>query len=102
MLCVRVWSTAPGPTAPATGSERIGIVTVAPEHWSICLKDSHPAYVDWDELGSWWTTSIATIRAGPAYRAKAMHCCRYRQLWPLRPRARRSVVSWSQLQKRTY
>jgi Recombinase zinc beta ribbon domain len=52
MLCVRVWSTAPGPTAPATGSERIGIVTVAPEDWSICLKDAHPAYVDWDEFMS--------------------------------------------------
>ena len=32
------------------GSERIGTVAVAPEDWSICLKDAHPAYVDWDEF----------------------------------------------------
>ncbi len=23
---------------------------VAPEDWSICLKDAHPAYLDWDEF----------------------------------------------------
>jgi DNA invertase Pin-like site-specific DNA recombinase len=32
------------------GSERIGTVAVAPEDWSICLKDAHPAYLDWDEF----------------------------------------------------
>jgi DNA invertase Pin-like site-specific DNA recombinase len=32
------------------GSDRIGTVAVAPEDWSICLKDWHPAYVDWDEF----------------------------------------------------
>ena len=70
----------PDPLRRQPGSERIGIVAVAPEDWSICLKDAHPAYVDWDEFmgtaGSWWTTSIDTIRAGPARHAKAMHCCR--------------------------
>jgi hypothetical protein len=25
-------------------------VAVAPEEWSICLKDAHPAYLDWDEF----------------------------------------------------
>jgi DNA invertase Pin-like site-specific DNA recombinase len=32
------------------GSDRIGTVAVAPEDWSICLKDAHPAYLDWDEF----------------------------------------------------
>jgi hypothetical protein len=31
-------------------SGRIGTIAVAPEDWSICLKDAHPAYVDWDEF----------------------------------------------------
>jgi DNA invertase Pin-like site-specific DNA recombinase len=33
---------------PASG--RIGTIAVAPEDWSICLKDAHPAYVDWEEF----------------------------------------------------
>jgi DNA invertase Pin-like site-specific DNA recombinase len=32
------------------GSERIGTIAVAPEDWSICLKDAHPAYLEWDEF----------------------------------------------------
>ncbi len=32
------------------GSDRIGTTAVAPEDWSICLKDAHPAYLDWDEF----------------------------------------------------
>jgi DNA invertase Pin-like site-specific DNA recombinase len=31
-------------------SGRIGTIAVAPEDWSICLKDAHPAYVDWEEF----------------------------------------------------
>src|SRR6476659_6685810 len=40
----------PDPLRRQPGSERIGAVAVAPEDWSICLKDAHPAYVDWDEF----------------------------------------------------
>ena len=40
----------PDPMRRQPGSHRIGTVAVAPEHWSICLKDAHPAYVDWDEF----------------------------------------------------
>ena len=40
----------PDPLRRQPGSERVGIVAVAPEDWSICLKDAHPAYVDWDEF----------------------------------------------------
>src|SRR6201993_4725795 len=40
----------PDPLRRQPGSERIGTVAVAPEAWSICLKDAHPAYVDWDEF----------------------------------------------------
>ena len=29
---------------------RVGTVAVAPEDWPVCLKDAHPAYVDWDEF----------------------------------------------------
>lgn len=32
------------------GSDRIGTAAVAPEDWSICLRDAHPAYLDWDEF----------------------------------------------------
>jgi DNA invertase Pin-like site-specific DNA recombinase len=32
------------------GSGRIGTIAVAPEDWWICLKDAHPAYVDWEEF----------------------------------------------------
>ena len=32
------------------GSDRIGTAAVAPEYWSICLRDAHPAYLDWDEF----------------------------------------------------
>jgi len=40
----------PDPLRRQPGSERIGSVAVAPEEWSICLKDAHPAYLDWDEF----------------------------------------------------
>ena len=40
----------PDPLRRQPGSERMGTVAVAPEAWSICLKDAHPAYVDWDEF----------------------------------------------------
>ena len=40
----------PAPLRRQPGSERIGTVAVAPADWSICLKDAHPAYVDWDEF----------------------------------------------------
>jgi DNA invertase Pin-like site-specific DNA recombinase len=40
----------PDPLRRQPGSERIGTVAVAPEDWSICLKDAHPAYLDWDEF----------------------------------------------------
>jgi hypothetical protein len=40
----------PDPLRRQPGSERIGTVAAAPEDWSICLKDAHPAYLDWDEF----------------------------------------------------
>ena len=40
----------PDPLRRQPGCERIGTVAVAPEDWSICLKDAHPAYVDWEEF----------------------------------------------------
>jgi len=40
----------PEPLRRRLGSDRIGKVAVPPEDWSICLKDAHPAYVDWDEF----------------------------------------------------
>ena len=40
----------PDPLRRQPGSDRIGTVAVAPEDWSICLKDAHPAYLDWDEF----------------------------------------------------
>lgn len=40
----------PDPLHRRPGSERIGTITVPPEDWPICLKDAHPAYVDWDEF----------------------------------------------------
>jgi DNA invertase Pin-like site-specific DNA recombinase len=40
----------PDPLRRRAGSERIGTVAVAPEDWSICLKDAHPAYLDWEEF----------------------------------------------------
>jgi DNA invertase Pin-like site-specific DNA recombinase len=40
----------PDPLRRQPGGERIGTVAVAPEDWSICLKDAHPAYLDWDEF----------------------------------------------------
>lgn len=39
----------PDPLRRQPGSGRVGTVAVAPEDWAICLKDAHPAYVDWDE-----------------------------------------------------
>lgn len=40
----------PDPLRRHPGNERIGTVAVPPEQWSICLKEAHPAYVDWDEF----------------------------------------------------
>ncbi|MEO9188579.1 MAG: recombinase family protein [Acetobacteraceae bacterium] len=40
----------PDPLRRQPGSDRIGTAAVAPEDWSICLKDAHPAYVEWDEF----------------------------------------------------
>jgi DNA invertase Pin-like site-specific DNA recombinase len=40
----------PDPLRRQPGTERIGTVVVTPEDWSICLKDAHPAYVDWEEF----------------------------------------------------
>jgi DNA invertase Pin-like site-specific DNA recombinase len=40
----------PDPLRHQPGSDRIGTAAVAPEDWSICLKDAHPAYLDWDEF----------------------------------------------------
>ena len=40
----------PDPLRRQPGSDRIGMVAIAPEDWSICLKDAHPAYVDWDDV----------------------------------------------------
>jgi hypothetical protein len=40
----------PDPMRRQPGSGRIGTITVAPEDWSICLKDAHPAYVEWNEF----------------------------------------------------
>lgn len=32
------------------GSQRVTMVTVAPEDYSICIKDAHPAYINWEEF----------------------------------------------------
>jgi DNA invertase Pin-like site-specific DNA recombinase len=40
----------PDPMRRHPESGRIGTSVVAPEDWSICLKDAHPAYVDWEEF----------------------------------------------------
>lgn len=40
----------PEPLLRRPGSGRIGTVAIPPEDWPICLKDAHPAYVDWDEF----------------------------------------------------
>ena len=32
------------------GSRHIATIKVAPEDWSICLKDAHPAYINWEEF----------------------------------------------------
>ena len=86
----------PDPLRRQPGSDRIGTTAVAPEDWSICLKDAHrrlwrmsrrPAMrgvrahistgtSSWRTEGSLRTTSVATMRAGPAPRVKATHCCR--------------------------
>ena len=36
--------------AAATRQRPDRTTAVAPEDWSICLKDAHPAYLDWDEF----------------------------------------------------
>jgi hypothetical protein len=40
----------PDPIRRHPGSGRVGTIAVAPEDWAICLKDAHPAYVDWNEF----------------------------------------------------
>jgi DNA invertase Pin-like site-specific DNA recombinase len=40
----------PDPMRRHPGSGHIGTVAVPPEEWSICLKDAHPGYVDWEEF----------------------------------------------------
>ncbi len=40
----------PDPMRRHPGSGRIRTVAIAPDEWSICLKDAHPAYVDWEEF----------------------------------------------------
>ena len=40
----------PDPLRRRPGSDRIGTMAVPPEEWSVCLKEVHPAYVDWDEF----------------------------------------------------
>ncbi len=42
----------PNPMRRHPQSGRIGTMAVAPEDWSICLKNAHPAYVDWEEFMS--------------------------------------------------
>jgi len=40
----------PDPIRRQPGSGRVGTIAVAPEDWAICLNDTHPAYVDWNEF----------------------------------------------------
>jgi DNA invertase Pin-like site-specific DNA recombinase len=40
----------PDPIRRQPGSGQIGTIAVAPEDWAVCLKDAHPAYVDWNEF----------------------------------------------------
>src|SRR5271167_2743325 len=40
----------PDPLRRQPGSGQIGTIAVAPEDWAVCLKDAHPAYVDWNEF----------------------------------------------------
>ena len=32
------------------GSGRVPTILLAPENWFVCLKDAHPAYIDWEEF----------------------------------------------------
>jgi hypothetical protein len=70
----------PDPLRRQPGSDRIGTAAVAPEDWSICLKDAHPAYLDWDEFmvnRRQLADNVGRYDAGrPVRRVKAMHCCR--------------------------
>ena len=80
----------PDPLRRQPGSDRIGTVAVAPEEWSICLKDAHPAYVDWDEFMANRQATGGQRRPatnGPA-RCTAQGrriAAGDRQLWPVRP-----------------
>jgi hypothetical protein len=38
------------PIRQQPGNRRIATVTVALEDWSVCLRDAHPAYIDWEEF----------------------------------------------------
>jgi hypothetical protein len=40
----------PDPIKRQPGRGRVGTIAVAPEDWAICLKGTHPAYVDWNEF----------------------------------------------------
>ena len=38
------------PIRQQPGNRRIATVKVALEDWSVCLRDAHPAYIDWEEF----------------------------------------------------
>ena len=70
----------PDPLRRQPRSERFGTVAVAPEDWSICLKDAHPAYLDWDEFMAnrrQLADHVGRYDADrPGAPRKGMHCCR--------------------------
>ena len=55
-------------------------MAVAPEDWPICLKDVHPAYVDWDEFMANRRQLVDNLNrydtGRPGVRAKAMPYCK--------------------------
>ena len=62
----------PDPMRRHPGSGHIRTVAVPPEEWSICLKDAHPGYVDWEEFMNQPTTAGGqshTLRNGSARRS---------------------------------
>ena len=38
------------PSRQQLGSRRIATIKVAIEDWSVCLRDAHPGYIDWEEF----------------------------------------------------
>jgi DNA invertase Pin-like site-specific DNA recombinase len=65
----------PDPMRRQPGSQRIGTVAVAPENWSICLKDAYPPYVDWDEFMA-NQRQLADNMSSLAFLVRAMRCYR--------------------------